>query len=109
MVLISFITTATLILVPFYLIERSISRGKNHALALREDMRTKKAMASLVEYFLLTHPDRDKNEITLAEFFRYHNENRIIELILGGKTNPTGTNIVNFANELADLTKNPRK
>ena len=102
-----FITTATLILFPFYLIERSVSKGKNHALALREDMRTKKAMAKLVEYFLFLSPEKDKNGIALAEFFHYHNQNRIIELMLGGTINSTDINMGDIANKLAGLTKKP--
>ena len=67
-----FLTAATLTFFPLYLWVRSADRDKARALALREDIRSKRALTILVKYY--RHSEGDGNQ-ALFRLFDHHTHN----------------------------------
>ena len=75
---IPFITLATLVLVPFYLWVHSMGRDKARALALREDIRDKRALSTLVQFY-----SNKGDNPALLRLFDHHTHSNTPSLILG--------------------------
>ncbi len=80
--LLPWITTATLMLVPVYLAERRAARDKDQALALRENIRTIRALTILVQHY------SKEDKTALSKLFDYHIQSGVPTLILGKDSPP---------------------
>ena len=102
--IIPFITLATLALIPFYLLVHSLGRDKARALALREDIRSKRALALLAKYY-----NEEGNNEALLRLFDHHTHSGTPSLILGAPGREQPASVVRTVANVFDRDKSDGK